>query len=453
MKKKFSAILTGAFLILFCMVMSVTVNAAQKTPGRVKMVSAYSDPDVNQVHVTWDKTTNATEYVLFCKEVGTDKWEKVLSVNSSRRDCWLNYKIGEDVKVGKEYAWTVKGYNKNSQKYGAYDKKGISIKILPERALLSGIAVNDDKTGVILQWEKYEDGDLKRGDFYNIYRKQSGKWKKIAQVDGRTTTYTDTEYAKNKVNTYTVRVYDSKSKTLGNYNKTGLSIDLRNKTPLIVYNSTAKEILLKGTTIPYVYYNTSGKIKWSSSNKKVVQVVSTGKNSCNLKAVKEGTVLISAQNGNMRETFTVVVASGNDYINKWIQNIVKEVRLAANDRERQLLLVSQYIVSNFTYDNIFDMKTVISERKGNCYSAGLVMARIYQAMGYKATVRSAIHDKKSRYPSNMIMGSDHYNVEVIMNGRTYYLDATPGCGGVYLSSPKEVLESYIYSGNGWERIQ
>lgn len=30
--------------------------------------------------------------------------------------------------------------------------------ILPERALLSGIAVNDDKTGVILQWEKCEDG-------------------------------------------------------------------------------------------------------------------------------------------------------------------------------------------------------------------------------------------------------------------------------------------------------
>ena len=135
---------------------------------------------MTQVHVTWDKTTNTTEYVLFYKEVGADKWKKVLSVNSSRRDCWLNYKIGEEIKVGKEYAWTVKGYNKNSKKYGAYDKKGISIKILPERALLSGIAVNDDKTGVILQWEKYEDGDLKRGDFYNIYRKQSGKWKKIA---------------------------------------------------------------------------------------------------------------------------------------------------------------------------------------------------------------------------------------------------------------------------------
>lgn len=73
------------------MVMSVTVNAAQKTPGRVKMVSAYSDPDVNQVHVTWDKTTNATEYVLFYKEVGADKWKKVLSVNSSRKSTAIRY--------------------------------------------------------------------------------------------------------------------------------------------------------------------------------------------------------------------------------------------------------------------------------------------------------------------------------------------------------------------------
>ena len=91
MKTKFSAILTGVFLILFCMIMPVTVNAAQKTPGRVKMVNAYSDPDVNQVHVTWDKTTNATEYVLFYKEVGADKWKKVLSVNSSRKSTAIRY--------------------------------------------------------------------------------------------------------------------------------------------------------------------------------------------------------------------------------------------------------------------------------------------------------------------------------------------------------------------------
>ena len=91
---------------------------------------------------------------------------------------------------------------------------------------------------------------------------------------------------------------------------------LHNKVLSKMLNYNYDYIVVDQFAIPYVYYNTSGKIKWSSSNKKVVQVVSTGKNSCNLKAVKEGTVLISAQNGNMRETFTVVVASGNDYINK-----------------------------------------------------------------------------------------------------------------------------------------
>ena len=91
MEEKVLSDFDRCFLILFCMVMSVTVNAAQKTPGRVKMVSAYSDPDVNQVHVTWDKTTNATEYVLFYKEVGADKWKKVLSVNSSRKSTAIRY--------------------------------------------------------------------------------------------------------------------------------------------------------------------------------------------------------------------------------------------------------------------------------------------------------------------------------------------------------------------------
>lgn len=453
MKKKFSAILAGVMLVLFCMMMSVTVSAASKTPGKVKMVSAYSDEDGDRVHVVWDKTTNATDYVLFYKESGTNKWNKVFSVDSSKRECWLTYEIGKDMEVGKEYAWTVKGYNKNSKKYGAYDKKGLSIKVLPERVAPSQISMNDDKTGIVLEWKKFEDGELKRGDAYIIYRKQSGKWKKIAQVDRGTMTYTDTEYESNKINTYTVRAYDSKTKTLGSYDKTGISMDLRNKTPLSVYNSSVKEILLKGTKNPYVYNNASGKVQWTSSNKKVVQVVPSGKYGCTLKAVKEGTALISARNGNRLETFTVVVASGNDYINKWIQNIVKEVRSTTSNREQQLLLVSQYIVSNFSYDNVYDMTKVISEKKGNCYSAGQVAAKIYQAMGYKAKVRSAIHDKKSRYPSNMIMGSDHYNIEVVAGGRTYYLDATPASGIIYLSSKTEVLEAYINWGSGWMRTQ
>ena len=62
------------------------------------------------------------------------------------------------------------------------------------------------------------------------------------------------------------------------------------------------------------------------------------------------------------------------------------------------------------------MKTVIASQKGNCYSAGQVMVKVYQALGFKAKLRSAIHDNPKRYPQNMIMGSDHYNVEVVVNG-------------------------------------
>lgn len=100
------------------------------------------------------------------------------------------------------------------------------------------------------------------------------------------------------------------------------------------------------------------------------------------------------------------------------------------------------------------MKTVISSQKGNCYSAGQVMVKVYQALGFKAKLRSAIHDNPKRYPQNMIMGSDHYNVEVVVNGSTYYLDASPEAHLVYLSSKTEVLEAYTdLMGNGWTRIQ
>lgn len=133
--------------------------------------------------------------------------------------------------------------------------------------------------------------------------------------------------------------------------------------------------------------------------------------------------------------------------------MASEIRKTTSDPERQLLLVSQYLVGNFQYANVYDMSTVIWEEKGNCYSAGQVMVKIYQALGYKAKVRSAIHDSKKRYPSNFFMGSDHYNVEVSVRGRIYYLDASPQSGVTYLSSKTEVLEAYFNLGTGWIRTQ
>lgn len=454
MKKKLSTILTVICCILACFVLPTKAMAATSAkPGKVNMVSVTADECESRMRIVWEKASNATNYVIYFKEVNGGKWKKAISVDGYQRECWLSYEPGEDLLVGKEYACTVRAYNKSSKKYGSFDKNGIRFQILPETVGISGITMDQKKSGVVLIWNKEDSSAITRADYCIVYRKQSGKWKKIAKVKKSVNSYTDTTFEPGKLNTYTVRAYDSKTKTMGNYDKSGVSIDLREKKPSIVYNSPYRSILLKGQTETYTYNNTSSSVKWYSSNKKVVQLTPVGKYQCKIKAVSEGTALITAKAGTKVETFTVIVASGNDYIEKWVQNMAREIKMASSDKETQLLLVSKYFVGGFSYANEHDMKTVISSKKGNCYSTGLVMVKVYQALGYKAKLRSAIHDDPKRYPSNMIMGSDHYNVEVIAGGRTYYLDATPQAHLIYLSSKTEPLEAYTdLFGNGWMRI-
>ena len=217
-------------------------------------------------------------------------------------------------------------------------------------------------------------------------------------------------------------------------------------------NSSTKIVMLKGSTETAAFDSSMGAVKCYSSNKKVVKPVASGKAKFKIKALKKGTARVTFKSSKFEESYIIVVASGSDYVNKWTKNIASEIRKATKDTKEQLVLASEYVVGNFTYANVYDMKKVISKGKGNCYSAGQVLAKIYNALGYKAQVRSAIHDKKSRYPSNIIMGSDHYNVKVVAKKATYYLDATPGMGFVYISSSKKPLAEYINWGGNWLRI-
>lgn len=454
MKKKLSTILAIICCVLACFVLPTKAMAATSAkPGKVTMVSVTTDECENGMRIVWEKAANATNYMIYFKEVSGGKWKKAISIDGYQRGYWFTYEPGKDLLVGKEYACTVRAYNKKSKTYGSFDKNGIRFKILPETVEISGIRMDQKKSGVVLTWNKKDGSAITRADYYNIYRKQAGKWKKIAKVKKTANSYTDTKFEPGKLNTYAVRAYDSKTKTMGNYDKSGISIDLREKKPSIVYNSSYRSVILKGKTETYTYNSSGSSTKWYSSNKKVVKLTPSGKYKCKIKAVSEGTALITVKAGTKVETFTVIVASGNNYIEKWVQNMAREVKMASSDKETQLLLVSKYFVDGFSYANEHDMKTVISARKGNCYSTGQVMVKVYQALGYKAKLRSAIHDDPKRYPSNMIMGSDHYNVEVIAGGRTYYLDATPQAHLIYLSSKTEPLEAYTdLFGNGWMRI-
>lgn len=221
----------------------------------------------------------------------------------------------------------------------------------------------------------------------------------------------------------------------------------------VVYNTPSKIILLKGTKETVSFDSSYGTVKCISSNKKVVRPVASGKNKFKLKTVKNGTAKVTFKSDKISEKYTIVVASGNNYVNKWVKNLAKEVKKYAKTPEDQLMAVSQYLVCNFTYANEYDMKKIISKRKGNCYSAGQLMVKVYKALGYKAKVRLAIHDKKSRYPENLYMMSQHYNVQVKVKNKTYYLDATPQCGMVYLSSSKKVLDYYMDWGGYWMKME
>lgn len=233
---------------------------------------------------------------------------------------------------------------------------------------------------------------------------------------------------------------------------TDTNTDTDTDTDTTVTKISGKIVVLKGTTQKLNYGSSYGTLQAKSSNKNVVKVTSTGKNKFKVAAKKNGSATITFSSKTLLAKYKIVVAAGNSFVSKWVKNAATQLKKSNKNVKDQLLAASAYIVDNFSYANIYDTKTVISKMKGNCHSAGIVLAKIYKAMGYKATVRYAANDKMSRYPSNVNFGSQHYNVKVVAKGKTYYLDATPGSGLVYLSSSKKPLAEYVNLGGSWAKV-
>ncbi len=214
-----------------------------------------------------------------------------------------------------------------------------------------------------------------------------------------------------------------------------------------------KDVMLKGTSKKYKFDSVRGRgIKCTSKNKKIVKIKKLGKRKFKLIARKSGTTVVTFKSETILWKHKVVVATGNKYVNKWTKNIAKQIKAKTKNTKKQLIYASQYIVGNFKYANVYNLKKVISKRKGNCNSAGQVLVKIYKALGYKAKLRFAANDKMSRYPKGIIFASSHYNVKVTAKKKTYYLDATPGMGFVYLSTSKKPLAEYMNLGGAWMRV-
>lgn len=188
-----------------------------------------------------------------------------------------------------------------------------------------------------------------------------------------------------------------------------------------------------------------GSVEWSSSNENVIKFLSKHKKKCKIKALKDGRAELTAKADNITIRYKMVVKSGKEFFNAWCKQWVKDCIAEDMDFKEKLILASAYVVSNNnSYGNTSEPEDVITSGVGNCVSGGRLVAGLCEAMGYDAKVRFAAGDDMSRYPAGVIFMEQHYNVEVTVDGRKYYIDGTPGSMMVYLSTKKKNLY-YGYS--------
>ena len=191
-----------------------------------------------------------------------------------------------------------------------------------------------------------------------------------------------------------------------------------------------------------------GKVTWSCSDKSVLRILSKNNQECELMPLKDGKAIITAKAENITIKHKITVKSGKKFLNTWCKQWVKQNITEDMDFKAKLILASAYVVSNNnSYGNTSEPEDVITTGVGNCVSGGRLVAEMCKAMGYQAKVRFAAKDDMSRYPAEVIFMEQHYNVEVEVDGKKYYIDGTPGGMIFYLSTKKKTLY-YGYSVKG-----
>lgn len=198
----------------------IEAEAATSTkPGKVTLKSIKAT-GYNKIRINWKKTTGATHYRIYYKTPG-GKWKLIKTVASSVTSYTHTSSKKYPIKCGQKYTYTVKAYNSKSKKSGSYNTKGLTARTIPTTVSLQKIKRNTNNT-VTVSWKK-----AYGGNYYRVYRKTSGSgWKLLKMVKSSTLSYTDKNPVKGKKNIYTVKMYNSTTKTSGKYNTSGISVSV-----------------------------------------------------------------------------------------------------------------------------------------------------------------------------------------------------------------------------------
>ena len=89
-----------------------------------------------QVTVTWTKSINATNYVVYYRSADTTKWTRIANVSSKTLKYVHKSSRKYPVEAGRTYYYMVRGYNKTFKTYGSYNKAGLQV-VIPERPVVT----------------------------------------------------------------------------------------------------------------------------------------------------------------------------------------------------------------------------------------------------------------------------------------------------------------------------
>ena len=85
-----------------------------------------------QTTVTWTKSINATNYLVYYRSADTTKWTRIANVSSKTLKYVHKSSRKYPVEAGRAYYYMVRGYNKTYKTYGSYNKAGMQV-VIPEK--------------------------------------------------------------------------------------------------------------------------------------------------------------------------------------------------------------------------------------------------------------------------------------------------------------------------------
>lgn len=240
-------------------------------PSNLKAVSA----SYNSAKISWSKLSGADGYIIYRKN--GSKWDRL---NVTAASSYTDKKLV----CGQSYTYTVRAYKTVNEKNvnGAYDKKGVTARILPATVKLGEATASG--SNIQITWSK-----VSGASGYKIYRLDPNtvKWKGLKSVNSSAASYTDKNLKADQY-TYTVRAYRTVSdeKIFGNYNKKGISAYITPAAPKLTgVSGSSKSITVQWSTIAgaegyRIYRKSNAADKW----KKLADV--TGEASTSYKDTK-----------------------------------------------------------------------------------------------------------------------------------------------------------------------